>query len=168
MGGWLTPPPGRCRPPGNDPVPIAQEAGWAPGPFGWVRKISPPPGFDFRTVKPVASYIIADWYFLGFGFVHIFGIGWLATTFRNSLSVPSSKVNCNKEYQDTRGFTVISHYETRVFSRSVSLQLTVEDVTDRVPKRHRQPTSATHTHPHTVGKPKNQKMKAWRQDTVTR
>jgi len=31
---------------GNDPVPIVQEAGWAPG-----RS----PGFDSRTVQPVAS-----------------------------------------------------------------------------------------------------------------
>ena len=30
-GGWLTPRPGRFTP-GKDPVPIVQEAGWAPGP----------------------------------------------------------------------------------------------------------------------------------------
>jgi hypothetical protein len=30
-GGWSTPHPGRFTP-GNDPVPIVQEAGWAPGP----------------------------------------------------------------------------------------------------------------------------------------
>jgi hypothetical protein len=30
-GGWLPPRPGRFTP-GKDPVPIAQEAGWAPGP----------------------------------------------------------------------------------------------------------------------------------------
>jgi hypothetical protein len=30
-GGWLTPRPGRFIS-GNDPVPIVQEAGWAPGP----------------------------------------------------------------------------------------------------------------------------------------
>jgi hypothetical protein len=30
-GGWSTPRPGRFTP-GNDPVPIVQEAGWAPGP----------------------------------------------------------------------------------------------------------------------------------------
>jgi hypothetical protein len=55
-GGWSTPRPGRFTP-GNDPVPIVQEAGWAPqGRFRQVRKISPPPpGFDPRTVKPVAS-----------------------------------------------------------------------------------------------------------------
>ena len=37
--------------PGKDPV---KEAGWASGPLQ-VRKISPPPGFDPRTVQPVAS-----------------------------------------------------------------------------------------------------------------
>jgi len=41
--------------PGKDPVPIVQEAGWALGRSGQVRKISPPPGFDPRTVKPVGS-----------------------------------------------------------------------------------------------------------------
>ena len=33
-GGWSTPRPGRFTP-GNDPVPIVQEAGWAPGPV-WI------------------------------------------------------------------------------------------------------------------------------------
>ena len=32
--------------PGKDPVPIVQEAGWAPGRSGQVRKMSPQPGFD--------------------------------------------------------------------------------------------------------------------------
>jgi hypothetical protein len=40
---------------GKDPLPILQEAVWAPKPVGKVRKISPPPGFDPRTVQPVAS-----------------------------------------------------------------------------------------------------------------
>jgi len=41
--------------PGKDPVPIVQDAGWAQGQYEQVRKISPPPGFDLRTVQPVAS-----------------------------------------------------------------------------------------------------------------
>ena len=41
--------------PGKDLVPIVQDAGWAQGRSGQVRKISPPPGFDPRTVQPVAS-----------------------------------------------------------------------------------------------------------------
>jgi hypothetical protein len=36
----------------RDPVPLVQEAEWLPEP---VRKISPPPEFDSRTVQPVAS-----------------------------------------------------------------------------------------------------------------
>ena len=32
VDGWSTPRPGRLAP-GKDPVPIVQEAGWAPGPF---------------------------------------------------------------------------------------------------------------------------------------
>jgi hypothetical protein len=41
--------------PPQDPVPIFQEAGWAPGPDRTVQKFSPPPWFDPRTVDPVAS-----------------------------------------------------------------------------------------------------------------
>jgi len=42
--------------PRKDPVPIVQEDGWAPGPV-WTgaKKSRPPPGFDPRTVQPVAS-----------------------------------------------------------------------------------------------------------------
>ena len=41
---------------GKDPVPILQEAGWAPqGRSGQVRKISSPPGFDPGTSSPVAQ-----------------------------------------------------------------------------------------------------------------
>ena len=36
--------------PGRDPVPIVQEAGWAPG-----RKISSPPGFDPEPSSPCQS-----------------------------------------------------------------------------------------------------------------
>jgi hypothetical protein len=41
--------------PGKDPVPIVQEAGWAPGPV-WIRAENlTPSGFDLRTFEPVAS-----------------------------------------------------------------------------------------------------------------
>ena len=42
-------------PPGNDPVPIVQKAGWAPGPVWTDVENLAPPGFDPRTVQPVAS-----------------------------------------------------------------------------------------------------------------
>jgi hypothetical protein len=51
---WSASRPGRFAS-GKDPVPIVQEAGWAPGRSGCVRKISPPPGFDPQAVQPVAS-----------------------------------------------------------------------------------------------------------------
>ena len=38
--------------PGKDPVPIAQETGWAPGPVWTVENLAPP-GFDPRTELPV-------------------------------------------------------------------------------------------------------------------
>jgi len=42
--------------PGKDPVPIVQDAGWAPGPV-WTgaENLAPPPRFDPLTVQPVAS-----------------------------------------------------------------------------------------------------------------
>ena len=53
--------PGCSLTPGKDSVPIVQKAGWAPGPV-WTgaEKSRPPPGFDPRTVQPVASRY-ADW-----------------------------------------------------------------------------------------------------------
>jgi len=39
--------------PGRDPVPIYRRMGGPQGRSGHVRKISPPPGFDPRTVQPV-------------------------------------------------------------------------------------------------------------------
>jgi hypothetical protein len=53
-GGWSAPRPGRFTP-RKDPVPIVQEAGWAPGPVWRCAKNLAPTGFDPRTVQPVAS-----------------------------------------------------------------------------------------------------------------
>ena len=41
--------------PGKDPVPIIQEAEWAPGPVWTNAENFAPPGFDPRTPHPVAS-----------------------------------------------------------------------------------------------------------------
>jgi hypothetical protein len=40
---------------GKDPVPIVQEAGWDPGSVWMGAEYLAPPGFDLRTVQPVAS-----------------------------------------------------------------------------------------------------------------
>jgi hypothetical protein len=40
---------------GKETVSIVQEAGWVPGPVWTGAENSPPPGFDPRTVHPVAS-----------------------------------------------------------------------------------------------------------------
>jgi hypothetical protein len=45
---------------GKDPVPIVQEAGWIPGPVWTSAENLAPPGFDPRTVQPVASRY-TDW-----------------------------------------------------------------------------------------------------------
>jgi hypothetical protein len=50
VGGWSTPRPGTVR------VPIVDEAGWAQGRSGRVRKISSPEEFDPRSVQPVALH----------------------------------------------------------------------------------------------------------------
>jgi hypothetical protein len=43
--------------PGKDPVPIVQEAGWAPGPV-WIgaENLAPLPGFDPWTFQLVVSH----------------------------------------------------------------------------------------------------------------
>jgi hypothetical protein len=53
-GGWSTPRPGRFTL-GKDPAPIVQEAGWASEPVWSDAENIAPPGFDPRTVYPVAS-----------------------------------------------------------------------------------------------------------------
>jgi hypothetical protein len=45
---------------GKDPVPIVQEAGWAPGPVLTGAENLAPPEFDPRTVQPLASRY-TDW-----------------------------------------------------------------------------------------------------------
>ena len=42
-------------PRGKTRYPLYKRLGGSQGRCGWVRKISPPPGFDPRIVQPVAS-----------------------------------------------------------------------------------------------------------------
>jgi len=46
--------PGRSLPPENTRYPLCGRLGGPQGRSGQVQKISPPPGFDFRTVQLVA------------------------------------------------------------------------------------------------------------------
>ena len=48
--------PGRSLPPGKTWYPLYRRLGGPQGRSGQVRKISPSPGFDPRTVQPVASH----------------------------------------------------------------------------------------------------------------
>ena len=59
-GGWSAPRRGRFSP-WKDPVTTVQEAGWATGPV-WTgaQNLAPQPGFDPRTVEPIASRY-TDW-----------------------------------------------------------------------------------------------------------
>jgi hypothetical protein len=53
-GGWSTPHSSRFNP-GKDSVPIVQEVGRASGPVWTGAENLAPPGFDLRTIQPVAS-----------------------------------------------------------------------------------------------------------------
>ena len=54
-GGWSTPRPGRLTPGKETRYQFYRRLGGPQGRSGRVQKISPPPGFDPRTVQPVAS-----------------------------------------------------------------------------------------------------------------
>ena len=54
-GGWLSSSPGRFTPGKEIRYPFYSCLGGTQGRYGQVQKISPPPGFDPRTVQPVAS-----------------------------------------------------------------------------------------------------------------
>ena len=60
MGGCSTPRHGRFIPGKENRYPLCRRRGGPQGRYGRGRKISPPPGFDPRTVKPVASRY-TDW-----------------------------------------------------------------------------------------------------------
>jgi hypothetical protein len=67
---------------GNGPVPIVYEAQWVQDRFGWVRKISPPPGFDRRTsASRYTGYIIP-------------AQCWLQRTFLSRRLACQSVLNC--------------------------------------------------------------------------
>ena len=61
-GGCLTPNLGRFTPE-NKPVPILQEAEWAPGPVWTGAETSAHQVFDLRTVQPVAFNVLGIYYF---------------------------------------------------------------------------------------------------------
>jgi hypothetical protein len=54
-GGWSTPRPSRFTPRKETQYPLCWRLGRPQGRSGWVQEISPPQGFDPRTVQPVTS-----------------------------------------------------------------------------------------------------------------
>jgi hypothetical protein len=58
MGGQRHTP--AALPPGKTRYPLYRRLGGPQGQSGWVRKISPSPGFDLRNVQPVANRY-TDW-----------------------------------------------------------------------------------------------------------
>jgi hypothetical protein len=57
-GEWSAARPGRTLPPGKTRYQLYRRLGGTQGRSGQVRKISPPPGFDPRTVQPGSSVAI--------------------------------------------------------------------------------------------------------------
>ena len=57
-GGGLTPRPGRFNPGKDSRCPLCMLLGGLQGRFERVRKISPPLGFDLRTVQPVDRILV--------------------------------------------------------------------------------------------------------------
>ena len=57
-GGWSKPRPGRLTPGKETRYPLYGRRFGPPGLSGLLRKISPSPGFDSRTVHPVSDGII--------------------------------------------------------------------------------------------------------------
>ena len=55
-GGWLTPRPGRFAPRERDPIHIYRRLDAPQGQFYRLRKTSPLPGIDLRTIQAVASH----------------------------------------------------------------------------------------------------------------
>ena len=53
--GWSTPRNGHFTPGKVSGYPLYRRLGWPHGRSGWVRKISPAPGLDLRTVQAVVS-----------------------------------------------------------------------------------------------------------------
>ena len=73
--------PGRSLPPGKTRYPLYRRLGGPQGRSGQVRKISPPPGFDSRTVQPVASHytdsatrptVLYTYIYIYFLFIYLF------------------------------------------------------------------------------------------------
>ena len=54
-GEWSAARPGRTLPRGKTRYPLYRRLGGPQGRSGWVQKISPPLGFNPRTIQPVAS-----------------------------------------------------------------------------------------------------------------
>ena len=63
-GEWSAGRPGRTLPPGKDPVPILEEAGWTPGPV-WMSVKSRPVLNTVGNCNTVASVIILYYNIMG-------------------------------------------------------------------------------------------------------
>ena len=108
-GGWSTPRPGHFTPQGKTRYILYRRLCGPHSRSGRVRKISPPPGFDPRTVQPVASRY-TDWDIPAHICVVLFGKYFLQIPMCRSLVrqrlqyTPKRWNDCNKLYGYTPKF----------------------------------------------------------------
>ena len=73
-------------PPGKTRYPLYRRLGVPQGRSGRVRKISPPPGFDPRTVQSVASRYTECAIVYGYIYIYIYSVGGKTTWLRDGPS----------------------------------------------------------------------------------
>ena len=100
---------GRSLPPGKTRYPLYRRLGGPQGRSGQVRKISPPPGFDSRTVQSVASrftdYVTRP---TRFSNVYIFKLHVAGTTLQNSIiSVVTQRLHASIGWYTRDGVGIV-------------------------------------------------------------
>jgi hypothetical protein len=121
-GGWLVPPPGHLTPGKWTRYALYRRLGGPQGRSGRVRKMSPPPGFDPRTVQLVASrytdYVIP---------AHWKTSGRSVETLKHSNALRrkgthKDRVSC---FHDShRNFAFLSHFVTFTLTRRQRMTMT--------------------------------------------
>jgi hypothetical protein len=123
-GEWSAARPGRTLPPGKTRYPLYRKLG---GPQGHVRKISPPTGFDPRSVQPVVSRY-TDWA-TGPTFNLCSGLktNLLHSVFRNKILIYFSSVS-SVLHASLLPFSVIWQYSVKCLIWRLSVYFLVFDL----------------------------------------
>ena len=104
--------PGCSLPPGETRYPLYMRLGGPQGRSGQVRKISPPPGFDPRTVQPIDSRYTdyATRPTIGLKSVIILCYQTVAVSTLNGI-IEVDVRNCGSKFKDLRVFIFVSVYK---------------------------------------------------------